>query len=947
MDFSSSIKRSFKNHGGSNKHSRKMSDIIHDEQQLPILSDSSSSAAPPRPTMNQDVIVKVEGATDDNTNPGGRILRGSSYEFWKSGQKEDVPAAGGGGGSSSEDPPSRLIGQFLNKNKAVGGETSLDIDLEMDELRHDLAQNKTTTPITGSPINSFFRRGETESTMASPSRELRVSFQIPSNVTFDQKEPVEKIGKRQQKDEITNDDAADKSPPNQSPLVDSGRGGGEVLRCTSYQRRQSFMRTKTKSRLLDPQEPVELRSGRLIGKSGQLRSGILGRSSGMLAKPPEEEDDDPLFDDDIPDELKEMKIDALTIIEWLSLIIIVSALICSLSVNNLRRQMFRGLEVWKWELLIFVLICGRLVSGWAIRIAVFFIERNFLLRKRVLYFVYGVRKSVQNCIWLGLVTLTWHIFFDRKVASQRDNFLKYVNNIMLCMLFGSLVWMAKTLMVKVLASSFHVSTFFDRIQESLFNQYVIETLSGPPCIERQIMFEEDERLMAEIQKFQNAGAPLPPDLRAAAFPASCKSGMGGIPRPQPPQRIQSMKVSRAPSKRQVDKADKVDNSSAIPIEQLDKLNVKNISAWNMKRLMRIVRYGSLSTLDEQILGSSSLDEGKTQIQSEHEAKLAARKIFKNVTRPGSKFIYLENLLRFMAENEAVKTIVLMSGSPETEKISKSALKNWVVNAFVERRALALTLDDTKTAVNKLHRMLNVIVMIIILIVWLLILGIATSQFLVYVSSQIVVVAFIFGNTCKTVFEAIVFLFVMHPFDVGDRCEIDGVQMVVEEMDILSTVFLRYDNQKIVFPNATLATKPIGNYYRSPDMGDSIDFNIHMATPVEKISLMKQRILSFVESKKDHWYSTPAVVYMQMEELHRVKMSVWMRHKMNHQNMGERWLRRAVVLEEMVKIFRELDVEYRLLPIDINIRSMAPLTQPLISTNRIPSGWNTPPIGQAP
>lgn len=99
-----------------------------------------------------------------------------------------------------------------------------------------------------------------------------------------------------------------------------------------------------------------------------------------------------------------------------------------------------------------------------------------------------------------------------------------------------------------------------------------------------------------------------------------------------------------------------------------------------------------------------------------------------------------------------------------------------MNAFRERRALALTLNDTKTAVNKLHRMLNFLVAVVILIIWLLILEIATSKFLVVVSSQLVLAAFIFGNTCKTIFEAIIFLFVMHPFDVGDRCEIDGNQV---------------------------------------------------------------------------------------------------------------------------------------------------------------------------
>jgi hypothetical protein len=46
--------------------------------------------------------------------------------------------------------------------------------------------------------------------------------------------------------------------------------------------------------------------------------------------------------------------------------------------------------------------------------------------------------------------------------------------------------------------------------------------------------------------------------------------------------------------------------------------------------------------------------------------------------------------------------------------------------------------------------------------------------------------------------------------------------------------------------------------------------------------------------------------------------------MNHQDMAEKTKRRALLLEEMVKIFSELDIQYRLFPIDINIRAMPPL-----------------------
>ncbi|KAL5650321.1 hypothetical protein ACJX0J_041130, partial [Zea mays] len=205
-------------------------------------------------------------------------------------------------------------------------------------------------------------------------------------------------------------------------------------------------------------------------------------------------------------------------------------------------------------------------------------------------------------------------------------------------------------------------------------------------------------------------------------------------------------------------------------------------------------------------------------------------------------IYLSDLMRFMRQEEALKAMDLFEGAQEHNRVSKRSLKNWVVNAFRERKALALTLNDTKTAVNKLHQMANVVVALIVLALWLLILGIATSKFFVLLSSQLLVAVFMFGNTLRTIFEAIVFLFVMHPFDVGDRCEVDGMQVVVEEMNIMTTIFLRYDNLKVYYPNSQLAQLPIMNYYRSPDMGDSVDFSVHVATPVEKLSLMKERLL---------------------------------------------------------------------------------------------------------
>ena len=74
-----------------------------------------------------------------------------------------------------------------------------------------------------------------------------------------------------------------------------------------------------------------------------------------------------------------------------------------------------------------------------------------------------------------------------------------------------------------------------------------------------------------------------------------------------------------------------------------------------------------------------------------------------------------------------------------------------------------------------------------------------------------------------------------------------LQMVVEEMNILTTVFLRYDNEKIFYPNSVLSTKPISNFYRSPEMSDSVEFAVDISTSIESIGALKGRIKVYVNS----------------------------------------------------------------------------------------------------
>uniref|UniRef100_A0A5B7BXI8 Mechanosensitive ion channel protein n=2 Tax=Davidia involucrata TaxID=16924 RepID=A0A5B7BXI8_DAVIN len=587
------------------------------------------------------------------------------------------------------------------------------------------------------------------------------------------------------------------------------------------------------------------------------------------------------------------------LLEWMVFICIMGCLVASLTVHRLQHHVIRGLEIWKWCVLIMVTFCGLLVTNWFMKVLVFLIESNFLLRKKVLYFVHGLKKSVQVCIWLCVVLVTWILLFNHQRVNRSataNRILSFVTWTLVSLLIGSFLWLFKTLLLKILASSFHVNTFFDRIQDSIYHQYILKTLSGRPVREEG----------AQIVRETNSTSQL-----SFRITTKGKEGKG--------------------------------KTEVIDINKLHNMKQGKVSAWSwtMKKWVDVISTSGLSTISNS-LDEESVDdgEGEQEITSEMEAIAAAYHIFNNVAHD-SKYIEETDLKRFLIEEEVGIVFKLIAGAEihqlvagpgtrqvtekaETPQIDRKALTEWVVKVYKGRKALAHALSDTKTAVKQLNKLVTGVLIVVMIILWLLLTEVATTKVLFLLSSQLVVAVFMFGNTCKTIFEAIIFVFVMHPFDVGDRCIIDGVQLVVEEMNILTTVFLKFDFEKIYYPNSVLATKAISNFYRSPDMGDSLEFSIDFMTPLEKIGALKDRIHKYLNSNSLYWHLNHNLIVKEIENVNKLRMVLFFNHTINFQDYMEKNKRRSELVVEMKKIFEELGIKYNLLPQEVHlIKSATP------------------------
>jgi hypothetical protein len=77
-----------------------------------------------------------------------------------------------------------------------------------------------------------------------------------------------------------------------------------------------------------------------------------------------------------------------------------------------------------------------------------------------------------------------------------------------------------------------------------------------------------------------------------------------------------------------------------------------------------------------------------------------------------------------------------------------------------------------------------------------------------------------------------------------------------------------------------------------------------------------------------------VVLRDVDDTNKLKVSIWLRHTLNWQDMGMRFVRRELVLQEMIKVLKDLEIEYRMLPLDVNVRNAPP-----IQSTRMPTTWS--------
>ncbi|KAH9622440.1 hypothetical protein KSS87_007773 [Heliosperma pusillum] len=215
----------------------------------------------------------------------------------------------------------------------------------------------------------------------------------------------------------------------------------------------------------------------------------------------------------------------------------------------------------------------------------------------------------------------------------------------------------------------------------------------------------------------------------------------------------------------------------------------------------------------------------------------------------------------------------------SEDITFEKVKTWMERSHSRCRSLANTLISEREVMKCLNNVISGLIFGVTFILWLLLTRLASTNVLVLIASPLLAATFVFGDTSKSLFQGLIFVYVVHPFDVGDLCVIDDKLLEVKRIDAWSTTFSNVRSigkqQEIIYPNVDIAVKNLINHKTEFDWNDYLEFSLN-SSDKKATKIVKEEIEMYLDTEKERF--TPNFHSVEFLEIgDNDKVAVHIRH----------------------------------------------------------------------
>jgi hypothetical protein len=262
-------------------------------------------------------------------------------------------------------------------------------------------------------------------------------------------------------------------------------------------------------------------------------------------------------------------------------------------------------------------------------------------------------------------------------------------------------------------------------------------------------------------------------------------------------------------------------------------------------------HAALYAISPNISPLSNTNKKKSQLENRKYAETLGRQLFNQICPRNQREISIQNFKRFFQSDEQVLEAFRLFDRDENGTVSREEFIFSLQLIYKEKKDISLSVNDLTQALGNLNKILTVFSAILCAMLSFPLFEISLNVLLPF-TSVLLAMSFVFGGYARVTFECIIFLFVIHPYDTGDRIFFDdGSNFIVEELNILTTT-LGIDGRKFYVPNRNLklilevmATRTIMNTRRSGDMPAFIELKVPIYTPEETMRKLQKKMLEFV------------------------------------------------------------------------------------------------------
>ncbi|KAI1000825.1 hypothetical protein K3495_g7373 [Podosphaera aphanis] len=300
------------------------------------------------------------------------------------------------------------------------------------------------------------------------------------------------------------------------------------------------------------------------------------------------------------------------------------------------------------------------------------------------------------------------------------------------------------------------------------------------------------------------------------------------------------------------------------------------------------------------------------LEKTRSAEALAKRLWMSFVLEDQDALHLDDIKEVLgpSRHDKAEDCFAVLDADENGDITLEEMITRVTELARDRKAVAASMRDVGQAIGVLNQVLVVVVSVISIFIFVAFQHTTFITTLATAGTTLLSLSFVFAATTQEFLGSCIFLFVKHPYDVGDRCDIDSTALVVEQISLLFTVFKRVDTLKLVqIPNMVLNTQWIENITRSKSMKEQLELFIAFDTPLDDIETLRTLMEAFVRSPDNSRDFRPNVVIeaSSVNSMDKLSLRVEINYKSNWHNEAVRAARRSKLMCALVLALRKIPI----------------------------------------